>query len=1094
MSLPNTIQRSRALPLPQDYEALRKMGMAYVEQFAHALWTDYNVHDPGITTLEALCYAITDLGYRTAMPVEDLIARPPGDATKDFFTAREILPCNPVTFEDLRKKIIDIAGVQNAWIQPWTDGCCDESVQYPAYYIHCEHAQRRFHMQAHAPLANAGLYEARALKGLYHFVLLLEEDPVLGDLNIPVVDFELNHTGTGQRLATVRFTFPVQCMRHYPAVPGAPMLSEQLATAALTGFSISNFRGSPHNTFDLVLQTASGNFTIEQVAYQVRPVQTGLEVATVREALQERLQSADAAVRATLLATVFQRFAAKVAKVMRTIDAVSCMYQRVRNVCEDVIRISIAPAQEIAICADIETEPGTDLEQVLGTLFFEIDTFFSPPVPFLTLAEMLEKGYSTDTIFEGPLLQHGFIEDAALQQKSLFRYIHLSDLYRILMAIPGVRSVKHLQITNYLHGLPQTEGIPSHLHPSWTLDLHAHYHLNLDRNRSKITFYKGNVPITADKHVANRIYADLKAAIARPRPNADFGISNDLPEEKGTLLPLTDYYSVQNEFPATYGVGPDGIPAQADMQRKTHIKQFKGYLLFFDQLMVNYLAQLQHLKDLYAVQGDTPHSYQVQPVYDTPVNKPDEDRNFFDIAPLLQAFAMPGGADIDNEQTYLAQWQAFAETPLGADNAYMQALRALAESEPQAEERRNRFLDHLLARFAEEFSSYAAAMYLVQSAGEHAVGQSTAAAIAEDKQNFLKDYPMLSYNRGKGQYVKECCTVGSAPPAGSGAPTYAAQMEYDFFTVPHPAHPAGIQLRGSRMLGIHRAGNIDLVSSMYVPVETAPGVWGYTIQYHLPEDALQAQGTYATQEAAFAAMEQLSGWLLPGNAADRFPVVLQGGRWRVRALSPTGTVVAQSTVGFATRAAALAGRDKLWEVLRKESLFMIDHLLLRPLPVAETVHVVENPGMLPPNDPRLDDVGFFPLCEALNPDCNCPETDYYSFRVSFYLPYWSPRLRSMDFRKFAAATLHRETPAHVLPKFCWISMYDMWRLEQAYFAWFAENSKYTPDVPLLAQRLRRLITVMNTLRNVYPEGRLHDCENPGNHNPVILNETMLGSF
>ena len=36
-------------------------------------WTDHNAHDPGVTLLEALCYALTDLGYRAGHRVEDLL-------------------------------------------------------------------------------------------------------------------------------------------------------------------------------------------------------------------------------------------------------------------------------------------------------------------------------------------------------------------------------------------------------------------------------------------------------------------------------------------------------------------------------------------------------------------------------------------------------------------------------------------------------------------------------------------------------------------------------------------------------------------------------------------------------------------------------------------------------------------------------------------------------------------------------------------------------------------------------------------------------------------------------------------------------------
>ena len=56
-----------------DYGFLRKKGREYIEQLARNVWTDYNVHDPGITLLEMLSYALTDLAARIEMPIEDLL-------------------------------------------------------------------------------------------------------------------------------------------------------------------------------------------------------------------------------------------------------------------------------------------------------------------------------------------------------------------------------------------------------------------------------------------------------------------------------------------------------------------------------------------------------------------------------------------------------------------------------------------------------------------------------------------------------------------------------------------------------------------------------------------------------------------------------------------------------------------------------------------------------------------------------------------------------------------------------------------------------------------------------------------------------------
>ena len=61
-----------------DYSFLKQLGIEYIEKYGSKIWTDYNSHDPGITMLEALCYAITDLGYRINMPIEDILSTEDG--------------------------------------------------------------------------------------------------------------------------------------------------------------------------------------------------------------------------------------------------------------------------------------------------------------------------------------------------------------------------------------------------------------------------------------------------------------------------------------------------------------------------------------------------------------------------------------------------------------------------------------------------------------------------------------------------------------------------------------------------------------------------------------------------------------------------------------------------------------------------------------------------------------------------------------------------------------------------------------------------------------------------------------------------------
>src|SRR5271165_7319973 len=106
------------LPTAMDFTALRSQGISLLEEMNGGAWTDFNVHDPGITILEVLCYVLTDLAYRAGYSIPDLIASAGGSAAQSLYTAPRILTTSPVTVTDLRKAALDIDGVKNAWVEP----------------------------------------------------------------------------------------------------------------------------------------------------------------------------------------------------------------------------------------------------------------------------------------------------------------------------------------------------------------------------------------------------------------------------------------------------------------------------------------------------------------------------------------------------------------------------------------------------------------------------------------------------------------------------------------------------------------------------------------------------------------------------------------------------------------------------------------------------------------------------------------------------------------------------------------------------------------------------------------------------------------
>lgn len=116
-----------------EYEALRQLGLEHIGNLSGRIWTDHNVHDPGITTLEMLCYALLDLGYRTKLPIGQILAPNPEepDALPQFFSPAQILSSEPTTILDYRRLLLDIPGVKNAWLEVVRDEEIEVAIPNP---------------------------------------------------------------------------------------------------------------------------------------------------------------------------------------------------------------------------------------------------------------------------------------------------------------------------------------------------------------------------------------------------------------------------------------------------------------------------------------------------------------------------------------------------------------------------------------------------------------------------------------------------------------------------------------------------------------------------------------------------------------------------------------------------------------------------------------------------------------------------------------------------------------------------------------------------------------------------------------------------
>ena len=850
-----TISREKPTIKSMDFAFLKEEGIKRLQELAGEIWTDYNEHDPGVTILEVLCYALTDLGYRTSFDMKDLLAPNPIDGIDDeydFFTARQILHNNPLTIEDYRKLLMDVSvradandpnseilGIKNAWIRVANSS---------EHAVYADKDQSR--LQYEPP--KLGDPTPLDLSLLYEVVLEFTDSKTFGDLNTDInrSDFLAFHPNV-----TAFF-------RGEPVDPDLPMaLYDQDLLQRLQSMSEEELelaRAQAGELLDLTV-VASVEFprwddldvdwsnidTIKSAIQKINLVFLGLPsnmdirykvnedndilLASGKDQLKDRpvpfIDDITTRVNCLIVGRVdslLHNYQQRVLKILEILAKARARLHAHRNLCEDFLQFSALRVEDILLCADIEIDPNADVVEVEAQIYFLVNQFLSPTVKFYGLNEIrsldlddrkfevlridkernvivvpsnlrqsldqgdsitmsgfgtvdqffnvssiaaneLEPSYTDIGVVEeladlreqegaflflgvldpedlrpveevmiGPALDNGFIDDEELKTADLRSVLHASDLINLILDVPGVKTIRKLEMANVAQD--ENEDVPSRS-VKWCLNLAVdqNYIPRLNTERSKITFLKDSLPIGTDLIAVTRRLEELEEA-ERPRvlPNPEL----DYAVPQGEYRELEDYVSIQQDFPLIYGVGPEGVPLDClepkeVARRQAQAQQLKGFLTIFDQLLANYLAQLEHFKNLFSFNpqlkaqrdgGDVlPDEYNFQ------VNKTYFSQSIYDIIP-------------NGNELYHRLLEA-GDLPL-AKETHDNELQWLTEDTPTFITRRNRFLDHLMARFAEQVTEYALLAGRID-------GPKAPLELIEDKQDFLSRYPDLSGNRGK---------------------------------------------------------------------------------------------------------------------------------------------------------------------------------------------------------------------------------------------------------------------------------------------------------------------------------------------------------
>ncbi len=269
-------------------------------------------------------------------------------------------------------------------------------------------------------------------------------------------------------------------------------------------------------------------------------------------------------------------------------------YLQFRNFCEDIEEIIILKPEPLQIELELEVTQESLVEEIIAELLFKIEQYLNPWVEFKSLEELEEIGLGLEEIFNVPSNQHGFILKSQLRPKQDQYYI--SKIQEFISVIPGVRHLQHLRV--FQNGVP-VHGDIIHVSPDKFITL-----LGSDDNREvserfRIKVHKGGVANKFRKESVNQL-VDLKNF--RYKRNYEILKSHQRKfNARLTTSEIENYESIQTGFPAVYGVGSYTPAKEEGAQRLAQSSQLKAYLIFFDQIMANHLAQLSHIGELLSI-------------------------------------------------------------------------------------------------------------------------------------------------------------------------------------------------------------------------------------------------------------------------------------------------------------------------------------------------------------------------------------------------------------------------------------------------------------------------------------------------------------
>lgn len=833
MSTPLTISPDEPANKGLDYAYLKEEGIRLIQELAGKIWTDYNEHDPGVTTLEQLCYALTELSYRAELPVQDLLIDKPNGKINPrrqaLFIPRRILPCSPLTENDYRKLFVDrVPQVANVWLWPY-----------------------RFSDPS------------SAVNGLYEIALY-----------VPKAD---------------------PCVRDFQ-----------------------------------------------------------------HKAIRQRVRG---------------------------------VYNRHRNLCEDVHSIFILKPVRTLVSARVDISSPLAPEAILAGIFFNLANYLAPELPRLSLRKLLDLGQTSGEIFNGPLLRNGFIADDQLQAKAT--EINVQQLAGMIARSKGVTAVNGVTVQVGDRGRPYRGDQRIPVRAKDILQIFTQPETKL--GGFSIKLFKNGIEYQPDpvrvQRELDRLWADWRRTYKLAAQYEEFFA---LP--KGQYHDVERYYSIQNQYPNVYGINAFGLPSGAPLPRQAQAKQLKGYLLVFEQLLADYFAQLAHVRDLYSIEYRLRQTYFFQYLTDLVP----------DVAPLLK-------------------------------EDYETGLARIVRSQDRFVARRNRFLDLLLALFAEELT---ASSVFDLSELRHEDSQEN---LMKAKLAFLHHLVASTHNRGRG---------------------------FDYLAPPSSRNVAGMEIKSRIQLGMEAFNHetltevLDEAALEIVDTEAEASI-GRTLPRHtdfIEEHFLPITSLTTKQEGPNEFDSQPGPSTMPVRGQTVTPafVVAAGEIENFR----VGSLPGDNAVAVVCKSPAETDWHLVWKYPDRESVDLgaLIGLMQRVKRKCRQLYIVEHSllrfGRSKSESESLPPEGYV----ASRGDQEQQAETYYrqrflfSFTITAVVSAPSNADQNEDYKTIVHEVIRQNAPSHIVAEYCFLRPPQLRHFESLYWAWrSALQRRRRRDIISASAQLRRFL-------------------------------------